>query len=217
MADPIEEWQRLTRLYSEMGEIELRELADGFGDLTETAQQVLRDEMKKRGLGDPRFAATSAPKTMVVGEWDGSHHGWEPGEESSLPGEYTHKVVLCESDDPNEIWQVSEVLRRAGIASWTTEPRGGESLDLTHPRVFVAADDLEAAIQIVQRGIPSDVRELSTTPVEDFAPPSCPRCGAPDPLLESVDPCNAWSCDICGAEWSDPSSVLDESPQKSVG
>jgi hypothetical protein len=217
MADPIEEWQRLTRLYSEMGEIELRELADGFRDLTEIAQQVLRDEMKKRGLGEPRIAAVPAPKTLTVGEWDGSHDRWEQSEESSLPGEYTHKVVLCESDDQNEIWQVSEVLRRAGIESWTTEPRGGESLNLTHPRVLVAADDLEAAIQIVQRGIPSDVRELSTAPVEDFTPPSCPRCGAPDPLLESVDPCNTWSCEVCGAGWSDPSSVLDESPQKSVG
>jgi hypothetical protein len=44
------EWERLTRIYAEKSDEELRELAEDFGNLTDVAQQVLRDEMKKRGL-----------------------------------------------------------------------------------------------------------------------------------------------------------------------
>jgi hypothetical protein len=48
--DPAEEWRRLTRLYSEMGDIEIEDLADQIDNLTSTAQDVLREELKKRGL-----------------------------------------------------------------------------------------------------------------------------------------------------------------------
>ena len=46
--DTIADWQRLTQLYSEMDDGELEALNADIGDLTEVAQQVLRDEMKKR-------------------------------------------------------------------------------------------------------------------------------------------------------------------------
>ena len=39
--DPIEEWRRLTTLYSEMGDIEIQELAGQINDLTSNAQQIL--------------------------------------------------------------------------------------------------------------------------------------------------------------------------------
>ena len=52
-ADPITEWQRLNELYREMGDGELEELDAGKADLTDVAKQVLRDEMKKRGLNRP--------------------------------------------------------------------------------------------------------------------------------------------------------------------
>ena len=41
--DPLEEWRRLSALYSEMGEIEIRDLVAQINDLTPTAQQILRD------------------------------------------------------------------------------------------------------------------------------------------------------------------------------
>ena len=49
---PVEEWRRLSALYSEMGDIEIEDLADQLNDLTPTAQQVLRDELKKRGISN---------------------------------------------------------------------------------------------------------------------------------------------------------------------
>ena len=44
------EWQRLTQLYREMGDGELEALDADKDDLTEVAQQVLSDEIRKRGL-----------------------------------------------------------------------------------------------------------------------------------------------------------------------
>ena len=53
-SDPALEWRRLTEHYREMSDEELRELAADFANLTETAQQVLAQEMRSRGLGDPQ-------------------------------------------------------------------------------------------------------------------------------------------------------------------
>lgn len=50
---PDQEWRRLGEHYAGMYDEELLELARNYKDLTEMAQQVLRDEMKKRGLGEP--------------------------------------------------------------------------------------------------------------------------------------------------------------------
>jgi hypothetical protein len=59
--DPISEWQRLTEHYRQITDEELRELAVDFSDLTEAAQQVLRSEMRSRGLGDPENAGAASP------------------------------------------------------------------------------------------------------------------------------------------------------------
>jgi len=58
--NPAEEWQRLTEHYRGMLDGELEQLAESFGDLTETAQQVLRNELRNRGLDEP-----GAPKTAA--------------------------------------------------------------------------------------------------------------------------------------------------------
>jgi hypothetical protein len=56
-SDPAFEWQRLTEYYRQMSDDELRELTADFDDLTETAQQALRSEMRSRGLGDSVVAS----------------------------------------------------------------------------------------------------------------------------------------------------------------
>ena len=71
--DPAAEWTRLTRLYSEKSDEELLDLATDFGNLTDTAQSVLRDELRKRKL-DPPVSMTSAqsapePKGPIFGRW----------------------------------------------------------------------------------------------------------------------------------------------------
>ncbi len=60
--DPATEWRRLTQHYKSLSDEELRELGSDPSDLTEVAQQVLRDEMKQRGLSEPKSASPVASK-----------------------------------------------------------------------------------------------------------------------------------------------------------
>jgi hypothetical protein len=60
MADnPEQERHRLSELYTQMSEGELREIADDAVDLTDIARQVLLEEIGRRGL-DIRLAESMA-------------------------------------------------------------------------------------------------------------------------------------------------------------
>ena len=196
------EWQRLTRLYAEKSDEELLELAAGVSDLTDTAQQVLRDELRKRRLPEPS-ATQQKSSAPAFARWSpmATAPSPQPPAPDSLPTEYTWKTPLCECRDQEHAWQLSAVLKDAGIESWIEVPRG--DLDLTGPRLLVAADQLEEARAIADRPIPQDILDQSKAQQDDFAPPVCPKCGAPDPLLLGVDPANTWRCDLCGAQWTD--------------
>jgi hypothetical protein len=204
--DPQRYWRDLTENYRQMSDGELLQLGESRGDLTEMAQQVLRDEMRKRGLDDARPAdartVTGRPATV---HWESPRYrdlARAASDESDVPGEFTWKTLLCECDTSQEAWQVSETLRRAGIESWVTGSRS--AWDVSGPRVQVAADQLEHAQAVMTSPIPREVIEESQIKVPEFELPGCPKCGASDPLLESADPVNAWLCETCGAEWSDP-------------
>ncbi|MGA7523340.1 MAG: hypothetical protein WBW84_12865 [Acidobacteriaceae bacterium] len=229
-SDAGKEWQRLTVLYQDKSDEELLELAEEFGNLTEVAQQVLRDEMRRRGIAvpvatpkaekpralsegenrRPKFGAWSRAIEEQNGEFDTED---ESGE--NPPVEYTWKTLLRTCDTHEEAWQLSEVLKRADIESWIEAPEQG-SLDMTGPRVIVAADELEEAQAIAAQPIPQDVIDQSKVRVEDFVPPPCPKCGAADPLLEGVDPTNMWLCEVCGAEWSEARSTVENAGRNSV-
>jgi hypothetical protein len=208
--NPAEEWQRLTKHYGEMSDGELLELAAGYGDLTEFAQPILRDEMKKRGLGDPLAiqAAASKPPTSFGG-WtetavsDSDSDGDAAGEDAPIA--YTWKTPLCECEDKEQVFQFSEALRRAGIESWTDLPGstfGSGEVATNVIRILVAADQLDEARAVLARPIPQDIIDQSREKPEDFVPPVCPKCGAADPTLESVDPIDSWICEDCGAQWT---------------
>jgi len=214
--NPAQEYQRLSSLYAEMSDGELEELAAGFSDLTELAQPILRDEMKKRGLGDPSAiqAAANQAKT-TFGGWgqtadENSDNGDDAAGDEEAPAAYTWKTPLCECEDKDQAFQTSEVLRRAGIESWVDQPGstfGTRSVATNVIRILVAADQLEEARTIIARPIPQDIIDESKEKPEDFVPPTCPKCGAEDPTLESVDPTNSWLCESCGAQWSDSTTA----------
>jgi hypothetical protein len=204
---PETQWRSLTQLYGEMGEIELRELAAQMDDLTEMAQSVLRDELRKRGLDRPlastkaiRFGlaqpdtAGNQPDIAAPGEWE---------------AEFTWKTPLCDCEDGEHAWQIAEVLRRAGIESWIEGPRSYSHWDLWSPRITVAADQLAEARELISKPIPQDIVELSRTPDPVYRLPVCPGCGAAEPALEGNEPANCWRCESCGKEWSE-SAELEE-------
>jgi hypothetical protein len=222
--NPIEEWQRLTDLYREMNEGELLDLAADFTDLTETAQQVLRDEMKKRGLAESRAADEAAnhadhpeagfnPPATV--HWELSRHRYDPRpdqEDDDLPHEYTWKTLLCECEDTQQAWQLAEALRRAGIESWIEQP--GQGWVIGGPRILVAADQLDQAREIAAQPIPQEIIDQSKAEPPEFKLPVCPQCGAEDPLLEGVDPVNSWRCESCGMQWTDAAGEIDEKDER---
>jgi hypothetical protein len=207
--DPRAEWERLTRLYSEKSDEELLELAEDFGNLTEVAQQVLRDELKKRKLAASGAKPAAAPDNRL------GFGGWNPvqdrapgpqadtvpnGGSGGEPRESTWRTQLCECDTDDQANLLHMTLMDAGIQSWVELPDPESKLGFTLPKIFVPADQLAHARQIAAQPIPKEIVDQSKAA---FVAPACLKCGAPDPLLESVDSSNHWSCESCGAEWSD--------------
>jgi hypothetical protein len=206
--DPFAERQSLTELYREMSDGELYELNAGITDLTEVAQQVLRDEMQSRRLDAAQAGskASSTTRSSVPERLDSLGDSTQlNGEDESAdePNEFTWKTMLCECDDAERRWQIQQVLRLAGIESWVEAPGFSVVPDSINARILVAADQLDRAIEIVAQPIPQAIIEQSRLPDEEFALPVCPQCGADDPVLEDVDPVNSWLCESCGKQWSD--------------
>jgi hypothetical protein len=205
--DPAAEWQRLTPLYREMCDEELLSLAAEMNDLTEMAQQVLRDELRRRGLSDgpPRQAAERSGR-LRTSQSDSAQDfstDEDSNDESDPLHEFTWKTLLCLCDTQEQAWQIQEVLRRSGIESWIEGSKSKYSMDQQNPRVLVAADELDLAREIAARPIPQDIVDESRMGVPEFESPRCPRCGGEDPVLESVEPCNSWACESCGNEWTE--------------
>jgi tRNA(Ile2) C34 agmatinyltransferase TiaS len=95
------------------------------------------------------------------------------------------------------------MLREAGVESWIEGPGYSVALEMSSPRIVVAADQLEQAREIISRPIPKEIVEQSKMPVEEYEPPVCPSCGTADPILESADPVNSWRCESCGRQWTE--------------
>jgi hypothetical protein len=216
--NPAEEWQRLTENYRGMFDGELAQLADSIGDLTDTAQQVLRNELRNRGMAEPGAKKTgeaARPEAPRGSRWasavnpeggfdkDGTDQNLESDADpdESGPAEFSWKTPLCECDTAGQAAEIHKALGRAGIESWVEQP----GRDLVRAiRVVVAADQLEEAREIASRPIPQDILDEYEQEVPEFEPPACPACGAEDPVLESAEPSNNWLCEACGRQWSDP-------------
>jgi len=230
--DPVAEWQRLTEYYRGKTDGELEELAEDFGNLTETAQDVLKTELRSRGLSmpgrpsqqpsfqiqaprDTRFASSVDPDAYRSRDDDrseGDNGSSDANTDEDAPHEYTWKTPLCACNEQSEAWQIYEVLKRAGIESWIVR-KGARNVVVWDEmmagniQVLVAADQLDEARGIAARPIPREIIEESKdfdAPAEEYVPPTCPKCHAEDPVLESADPSNNWLCEACGARWSDP-------------
>jgi hypothetical protein len=209
--DPAHEWRRLTEHYRSLSDQELRELAFDFTDLTELAQQVLRTELSLRRINLPTSAdeqaKTPPPRVQAPPAWP-SHEEFpsdtdQTEEDDGLPHAYTWKTQLCECETAEQAWQLGEMLRRAGIESWTEGPQSG----LVYYRILVPADHLDQARAVADRPIPQDVIDESRQTLPEFVLPACPTCGAADPLLAGIDPVNTWRCEFCGREWTDPAGI----------
>jgi hypothetical protein len=227
--NPIADWQNLTEHYRSLCDEDLEELAADFVDLTETAQQVLRNEMQNRGLREPQVKAnpqsSAAPRKQPIApprfassvETDSASRRADDADgdgDEDAAREYTWKTPLCDCDTTDQALRIQEMLKRAGIDSWVERP--GTRWASSVPRVVVAADQLEEAIQIASQPIPQDILEQSTVEIPEFEPPKCPQCGAEDPVLEAVDPFNTWQCEACGKQWTESAQDVAGNPEKAA-
>jgi hypothetical protein len=190
------EWQRLTEYYREAFDGDLLNLAADSADLTEVARQVLREEMKRRGLSDQAEAAMSTDRRSPSLEQSGFGPADEEGDSEV---EYTWRTSLCECGTAEGAKRVRATLAGAGIESWLRKPGL-----LGAPEVMVAADQLEEARVILSQQISPEILEASEIEEPEFVPPVCPRCRTADPVLESAEPVNSWLCEACGQQWNDP-------------
>jgi ribosomal protein L37AE/L43A len=196
-----------------MGDGELEELDAGKDDLTDVAKQVLRDEMRKRGLDEPRRPGTELKPAGSFGasKWGTGNDavaGKEVAEEGERPVEYTWKLPLCECEDSEKVWQNQEVLRQAGIESWTDNGGYYVGAEINNRRIVVAADQLDHAREVLTKPIPQEIVEQSKMQIPDYEPPACPGCGAADPILEGADPVNSWQCESCGKQWTEAAEEM---------
>jgi len=226
--NPAEDWHSLTENYRTMLDGEIEELADSIDDLTPTAQQVLRNEMRNRGLGEPGAkplskgskAPAGAPwASSVDADAGDSQLNESEQDDDSAPHDYTWKTPLCGCEHQEQAWQIFEVLRRAGIESWIERPGAKATVAwdermVGNLQVLVAADQLDDAREIAARPIPQDVVDESRQEVPEYVPPKCPKCGAEDPVLESAEPTNSWLCEACGKQWTEPAMDTDGEPSK---
>jgi hypothetical protein len=193
--NPAADWQALSEHYRSMYDEELLNLAADFDNLTDTAKEALRNELSNRGLPAPgtkppiaRKLAPAEPED-ILGAVD-SEGGvsltrrFDEPEQEDLPKEFTWKTVLCECESREKAWQLSEMLRRAGIESWINKP--GFPVDLTTPVIMVAADRLEDAIEVARQPIAQDIVEESAIEIPEYEAPRCPACHTEDPVLEPV-------------------------------
>ena len=174
------EWQRLTELYREMGDGELEELDADKADLTEMAQQVLRDELKKRGLDSSR-AESPWSQIELRALWRSSgvlaamrrRARRAPKTSDRRSGVHLEDAAV-RMRRQGRGWQIREVLRQAGIESWIEVPGSRDGHEYGNPRIVVAADQLEKALEIISQPIPQEIVEQSKMQVPDYVPPVCP-------------------------------------------
>jgi len=210
--NPAEDWHSLTEHYRAMLDGELEELADSLDDLTETAKEVLRSEMRNRGLGEPGAKPLRRGSEAPAGaRWvssvdpDAQLEDAGKGEAVDGPNEFTWKTPLCECDSEEQALAICQALTRAGIENWYERP--GSRMGIWGSRIVVAADQLEEAHEIAAKPIAQDVIDELRQEVPEYVPPKCPKCGTEDPVLESAEPTNSWLCEACGNQWTEP--ILD--------
>ena len=112
-------------------------------------------------------------------------------------------TTVAECGTTEDAWFLVHILEELGIRSAVSLP--DSRMDLRGPQVRVAPDDAEKAKLVLSNPIPAGKREAydSQPEAEPEPLPVCPKCNAPDLILEGVDDANHWRCDGCGHKWGE--------------
>ena len=204
-----DEKQRLFKLYDELTDAKLQEIADEAPGLTEAARSALADVIARRGLNIR--LADSMPFDQV--EWQ-------------------ELVTIRRFRDLPEALLAKGALDAAGIQSFLADENMVRmqwfiSSGIGGIRLQVKKEEVEEALSVLGEPIPET---FDVEGVGSFEQPKCPRCGSLDithqagvdkgfalpalwalgvPVPVSRD---EWTCRSCGARWKE---ILDEQKEDS--
>ena len=205
MRDAVGEWRRLAEHYGRMSDGELLALARKKSELTEVAQETLRNEMAARRLKLQPEAVVAPPSP--------------PRERSPAYEEDRQLVQICTVWSPADALQVQQLLDRAGIPFFMGDERANDAS-------LVSSNFADGvAVVIMQVGVPwaraalQYYEPLNEPPQErveepEEIPVQCPRCHSSDVVFDQLvgeEPETKkdapqmfeWTCDSCGHRWKD--------------
>jgi len=196
--DPVQERERLGKLYSGMADEELDKLLDAADELSETAREALKAEIERRG-------------GHVEYEWE------SPSTEA-----HPNLVAVSRFRDLEQATIARGLLQSAGIECFLADENTVRmdwfwSNMIGNMRLMVREEDAEAAAEILAQPI---AETFATDDGEGrFVQPQCPKCGSLDIQFEGVDrgvalttawmlapiPIrrDAWQCNTCGTRWQE--------------
>jgi hypothetical protein len=206
-----DEKQRLVKLYDELTDARLQEIADEAPGLTEAARSALADVIARRGLGIR--LADSIPFDEV--EWQ-------------------ELVTIRRFRDLPEALVAKGALEAAGIESSLADENMVRmqwfiSTGIGGIRLQVRKEDVDEALSVLGEPVPDT---FDVEGVGAFEQPKCPRCGSVDVThQEGMDKRIAlpalwalgvpvpvsrdnWVCESCGARWQE---IPDEGPTDASG
>lgn len=188
-----------TDLYHPMSELELRELAADWHDLTDEARVALESEFVSRGL---EFVEPPPPADETV--------------------DYRDLVTLRRYRDLSEAIVARAVVESAGIFCFLKDENlvrlDWQMSNLVGGiRLQVGAADVEAAEAVLAQPIPDSI-DIPDQP--DFEQPRCPRCNSTDIswerqgrkaallllylfALPAPRGSESWRCSNCDLRWAD--------------
>ena len=228
-----DEYRRLEALYAEMSDEQIEAMAGKMEDFTELAQQVLRAEMSKRGLGpkgldppeDPVEAARRALQAEMS-EQDGATQAQDVATQADPylrdpfpswlePGGYDKVEVWC-VEGASKAREIMSVLESAGFKPYLGRDNaesvddyhgsyeGGVDIKVMKFQARYAIEELRRYAARAPEPEPSEEEDLSAC---------CPNCNSKEIVFQSieVDPGKDrvkdgkfnWTCDACGHRWTD--------------
>jgi DNA-directed RNA polymerase subunit M/transcription elongation factor TFIIS len=201
--DP-QEAQRLQERYAQMSDGELEAVADDGYQLTDPAQQILRAEIRQRGLGirlRERAETVATPGDALAGDFD----------PSDLDLVRVHSVW-----DRAEAIRTKRILNESGIPCYL----GPDNLEdeNTFNLNFSQGVDLKVRYVDNQRALGAIRYAFDSDPQSEpeiirEASIRCPKCNSEEVVFQSRDSGSGagpdaaakfnWNCDACGHRWSD--------------
>jgi hypothetical protein len=221
--DPEQERRRLAEFYSRQMDGELEKVGGQAAELTDTARDVLRTELSRRGLSAEPLERALVPPPLPVPPTPTARSKTPAAE---LPAWLDDDLALRELvtlrsfRDMPEALLAKGCLESAGIESCLVDDNmvrldwfwsnlvGGIKLQ-------VDPKDIEVANEILEQPIPDG---FDVAGVGEYQQPHCPRCESLDVNFQEVLPAayvsaylsvpipfhrRAWRCHSCDAEWED--------------